>query len=60
MNNLLLVLGILFAALFLLLPVLEKFSKPVEEQQASKYGQIIMGLMALLIILSAIRYFIGF
>lgn len=59
MNNLLLVLGILFVALFLLLPLLEKFSKPVDEKQSGKYSQIILVLMGLLILLSALRYFFG-
>ena len=55
MTNLLIILGVLFAALFILLPILEKTAKPVEEQQMQKYSKIIMYLMMAMIVAGSVK-----
>ncbi len=57
--NVLIILGVLFASLLLLLPILEKTAKPVEEEQMSKYSRIIMFLMMGLIVASSIKLCMG-
>jgi uncharacterized membrane protein required for colicin V production len=59
MSNLLIILAVLFAALFLLLPILEKTAKPVDEEQAQNYSKIIMVLMAVMILASTIKMCTG-
>ena len=63
MENLLIVLGVLMLALFVVLPLIEKTAKPIdpedEEQQANlmKKANIIRFLMMFLALAAAIKYF---
>lgn len=59
MTNLLLVLAILFATLFVIIPLIEKTAKPVSEENLQKYHKIFGVLMLLMAIGLIIRYFIG-
>ncbi len=54
--NVLIILGVLFAALIILLPLLEKTAKPVDEEKMGQYSKIMMGLMMALIIASSIKF----
>ena len=57
--NLLIILAVLFISLIIIVSVLEKTAKPVEEEQAQKYSKIIMGLMMALIVASSLKYCMG-
>ncbi|NRB37306.1 MAG: hypothetical protein HRU20_02425 [Pseudomonadales bacterium] len=63
MENLLIILGVLVLALFIILPLIEKTSKPLdpddEEQQAQlmKKANIMRFLMMFLALAAAIKYF---
>lgn len=57
MANLLIILGVLFLALAVILPLAQRFSKPVEPDEAQKYQKIIGFLMAAMVIALAIRFF---
>lgn len=57
MSNLLMILGVLFLALLVAVPLLERFAKPMDEQKAGQYSKIMMFLMTLAILASAIKYF---
>ena len=59
MSNLLIVLGVLFIALAIIVPLAEKFATPISEEKSASYSKIIMGLMSALIIISAVKYFMG-
>ncbi|GAB2189739.1 hypothetical protein MAH1_13470 [Sessilibacter sp. MAH1] len=55
--NLLLILGILFIALFILIPVLERYGKSYSPEEVSKISRWAMPLVALLIIVQILLYF---
>lgn len=57
--NVLIILGILFAALIILLPLLEKTAKPVDEEKMSQYSKIMMGLMLALVVASSVKFCVG-
>ena len=59
MQNLLLILLALFASLALLVFVLEKYGVSTDEQTTSKLASWIMPLVGLLLVLSALKYFLG-
>lgn len=59
MTKLFLVLAILFAALFVIVPLIEKTAKPVSAESLQKYHKIFGILMLLMAIGLVIRYFIG-
>ncbi|MCP3907542.1 MAG: hypothetical protein GY712_05945 [Oceanicoccus sp.] len=59
MGNLLLVLGVLFAALFIVVKLTERHAKPVDEQQQAKMSRIAMVSIMLLLVLGLIRYYTG-
>ena len=59
MNNLLLVLALLFASLFVLLPLIEKIAKPVDEAQMQKYHRIFGILLAVMVVAYSVRYCAG-
>jgi len=57
--NLLIILAVLGIALIVLIPLIEKTAKPVDEEQLGKYSKIFMGLLALLMLLSSIKFCTG-
>ena len=57
--NLLLILGVLFLALLVVVPLLERFGKPQDEQKISSMSRWILPLFALLAVLQLILYVMG-
>ena len=57
MANLLLILGVLFVALILVVPLIERFGGKQSDQDISKLSRYILPLVALLLVLQAIRHF---
>lgn len=57
MLNLITVLAILFLALFLIVALLEKYGKRHSGEDLAKLSRLIIPLIALLIVLQAIRHF---
>lgn len=56
--TLLIILGVLFLALFLIIPMLEKSSVRISDEDTRKISRWIYPLMMLTIILSMIMYFV--
>lgn len=56
MGTLLLILGVLFLALFILVPLVEKFGKRYSPEELQKITRWILPLFVVLMILQAIRY----
>lgn len=54
--NVLIIIGVLFGALLLIIPILEKTAKPVDDEQMQKYGKIMMGLMMVLVVVSSLKF----
>ena len=59
MGVLVMILAILFATLFVLLPLLKKYGKEKSPEELHNISRWITPLMAILIIVGAIRYFMG-
>lgn len=59
MGNLLIVLAVLFGALFLIVPLVEKTAKPVEPEQMQKYQKIFGFLLVLMVVASSIKFCTG-
>ncbi|MBD3655088.1 MULTISPECIES: hypothetical protein [Marinobacter] len=57
MQTLLIILAVLFAALFVLVPLLEKFSPKGKPQDYRRLSRFIFPLLALLIVLQLIAYY---
>lgn len=57
MQNLLLILGILVLAIAVIVPLLERVAKPVDEEQAGRYSRIITLLMGVLVLAWVIKFF---
>ena len=57
MGNLLIVLGVLFLVLFIAVPLIERFGSRQSDGEISKMSRFILPLVALLLILQAIRHF---
>lgn len=57
MGTMLAILGVLFLALFILVPLMEKFGTAFNSQQLSKLSRIILPLVALLVAVQVIHYF---
>ena len=53
--NLLIILGVLFLAIALMVTLLERFGKPMDEQQQSKYSKIIPILVFIMLITALIK-----
>ncbi len=58
MPNLLLLLLAIFASLFLLTRVLERFASPLEPERVQRIARWIYPLAGLALVLSALRYFL--
>ena len=59
MQNLLLILLGIFAGLALLVVVLEKYGAATDEQKTRKLASWIMPLVGLVLVLSALKYYLG-
>lgn len=57
MENLFKLLFILFAAVALMVFVLERFGKPMEAEQQSKLSRWVLPLIAILLIAQLLRYY---
>ena len=55
MTNLLIVLGVLFAALFLLVKLLDGRAKPMTPEQQSRLSRWLMGLVAISLLLALLK-----
>ncbi len=58
MMNLITVLAALFLALFVVVYLLERFSPDVPNEKIAKLSRYIIPLMALVLVIQAIRFFI--
>lgn len=58
MDNLLKLLFFLFIAVFLMVFFLERFGKPMEEEQQAKLARWILPLIGILLVVQLIRYMI--
>lgn len=59
MGNLLIILGLLFLALIVIVPLLEKRGDPVDPETAQKISRWVMPLCVLLAVLTLLRYMFG-
>lgn len=59
MTVLLGILGILFLVLIVGIPLIEKYSKPKSDEELAKLSRYFLPLMVILVIATAIRYFMG-
>ncbi|WP_166263475.1 hypothetical protein [Marinobacter caseinilyticus] len=57
MGTLLIILGVLFLALVILIPLIEKYAPKGEPRDISKLSRFVFPLLALLIVLQMIRYY---
>ena len=57
MGNLLLILGVLFLALVIILPLVEKFGPKQTDKEVSKMSRYIFPLVGILMIIQTIIYF---
>jgi len=55
--NLIIILVVLFVALFVLVKLSERYGKPMTAEQQQQYSKWIMILVAVMLVASAIRYF---
>jgi hypothetical protein len=59
MSVLIIILAILFASLFILIPLLEKYGKEKSPEELQKITRLLPPLMVVLFIAMAFRYFIS-
>ncbi|MEQ5836363.1 hypothetical protein EZI54_06650 [Marinobacter halodurans] len=59
MTNLLIILAVLFGALFVLVPLVEKYAPRSDGRDFSRIRRWIFPLMALLIVAQMLRYYFG-
>ncbi|MBT3531796.1 MAG: hypothetical protein HOF74_08490 [Gammaproteobacteria bacterium] len=59
MGVLIIILGILFASLFILIPLLEKYGKERSPEELQKITRFFLPLMIIMLIAMAVRYFIA-
>ncbi len=56
MGNLLLILIVLAAALFLVVKLTERFSKPLEPEESQRLSKVILFLIAATMLASAVKF----
>lgn len=56
--KLLIILAILFISLIIIVPLVERFAKPVSEEKHAQLNKILFFCVGLMMMLSAIMYFI--
>ena len=59
MNNLLIILLVLFGALFVIVPLIERIAKPVDAEQMQKYHRIFGILLGLMVVGMTVRFCMG-
>ncbi|MEX0964026.1 MAG: hypothetical protein WDZ52_08320 [Pseudohongiellaceae bacterium] len=59
MTVLLAILATLFLVLVIGIPLIEKYSTPKSDEELSKLSRYMLPLMVILVIATAIRYFMG-
>lgn len=59
MATLLTILAVLFLALFIIIPLVEKYAPKGEKQDYGRITRWILPLMALIILAQALRYYFG-
>ena len=59
MNNLVMVLLLIFAGVALMVVLGERFARPADEEKMAKLSRWIMPLVGLMLVLSALNYFLG-
>ena len=57
--KLLAILGVLFLGMIIIIPLVEKYAKPVSNEQMQNYHKIFGFLLGLLVLASALKYFMG-
>jgi hypothetical protein len=57
MNNLMIVLGVLFLGLVVIVPLVERFAKPTTPEDMQKYHKIFRILMGVMLLALVIQYF---
>lgn len=57
MGNLLIIVGVLFIALFIVVKLTEKYARPVDQQQQAKMSRLAMVLMLLVMVMALIRHY---
>lgn len=59
MNNLLILLLFVFGGVALMVLLGERFAKPADEEKLAKVSRWIMPLVGVMLVLSALNYFLG-
>ena len=59
MNNLLILLVFIFGGVALMVVFGERFAKPIEPEKAAQLSRWIMPLVGIMLVLSALKYFMG-
>ena len=59
MSNLIIILVVLFGALFLILPLVEKTAKPVTPEQTQKFQKVFLALLALSAVAASVKFCAG-
>lgn len=57
--NVLMILGVLFLALIVVIPLVERFGKKYSAEEVSKISRWVMPLMGLLLLIQGLRYLFG-
>lgn len=53
------ILGVLFLALVILVPLMERFAKPMKDEEVSKIARWVLPLVALLLVVQLIAYWVN-
>ena len=58
MTNLIIILAVLFASLFLFINLTERFAKPMEPEKVAQLSRWILPLVGLLIVIQLFRHYL--
>ncbi len=53
------ILGVLFLSLIILVPLMERFAKPVKEEDVSRISRWVLPLVALLLVVQLFAYWVN-
>lgn len=53
------ILGVLFLALIILLPLMERFAKPMKDEEVSKFSRWVLPLVALLLVAQLVMHWLN-
>lgn len=59
MNNLILILLMVFGGVALMVVFLDRFAKPMEPEKVARISKWIMPLVGIMLLLSAVKYLMG-